>query len=304
MAGPITTGNHPKLLWPGVAALYGVGYQEHVPEECLVLFEQNESRQSWEEDLQINAFGLAPVKPQGKPISYASHTQGPVSRYTHVTYALGFIVTMEELQDNLYEKAANSRAESLGFAMRQTRETVGANVYNRATTAGFEGGDGVVLLSASHPSGVGNWSNILTPAADLSEASLEDISIQISKAEDDQGNKIMLRGESLHIPPDLEFEAGRILKSVLQSDSANHNVNVLRQMGKFPKGVYINHYFTDIDAWFVRTNTPHGMKVYDRIKGGLEKDNDFSTKNALASVYARYSFGHSDPRGLYGSPGN
>lgn len=303
MAGPILTGNHPKALWPGVAAFWGVGYNEHTPEQCLALFERYESTQSWEEDVQINAFGLAPIKPQSKAVSYASHTQGYLSRYTHIAYALGYIVSYEEIKDQLYEKVANSRAESLGFAMRQTRETVGANVYNRAFNTDFLGGDGVVLAATTHPTNVENQSNLLSPAADISEAAIEDLLIQISIAEDNVGNKISLMGESLHIPPQLWFETNRILGSQLQNDTANNALNVLNATGEFPKGIFVNNYFTDVDAWFIRTNVPHGMKFYQRDRIKLEQDNDFSTKNALALSYDRYSVGWTDWRGLFASPG-
>lgn len=302
MPGTIATGNHPKALWPGVKAWFGVGYGEH-PEEYRDLFETATSDQAWEEDVMTSGFPLAPVKPEGASTTYASHAQVYVARYTHVAYSLGFIVTFEERINNLYPKLANARSKSLGFSMRQTKEHVGANVYNRYATAGYTGGDGVVLLSASHPSNAGNQSNILAPAADISEVALEDLIIQIMGATDHNGLKIALMAQSLHVPRQLWFEANRILKSTLQNDSANNAINVLRVTGEFPKGIKMNHYFTDTDAFFIRTNCPDGMKHYQRYKIDLEQDNDFDTKNAKASSYDYYSFGWSDWRGCFGSAG-
>lgn len=298
----IFTGNHPKALWPGVKAWFGVGYGEH-PEEFRDLFDIETSGQAWEEDVQMKAFGLMPVKEQGKSTTYQGQTQGYISRYTHVAYSLGFIVTYEELKDNLYAKVAGSRAKALGFAKRQTKETVAANVYNRHATAAYTGGDGVVLLTASHPSSVGNWSNILAPAADISEAALEDLCIQIMGAEDDMGNKIALQPMSLHVPRQLWFEANRILKSVLQNDTALNSINVLKSTNSIPGGIKVNHYFNDADAYFIRTNCPDGMKGYQRDSFDLKRDNDFDTDNAKAKTYDRYVFYWSDPHGLYGSPG-
>ena len=298
----IFTGNHPKALWPGVKAWFGVGYGEH-PEEFRELFDIETSGQAWEEDVQMKAFGLMPAKRQGEPTTYTGQVQGYVSRYTHEAFSLGFIVTYEELKDNLYAKVAGSRAKALGFSKRQTKETIAANVYNRHATAGYTGGDGSVLLATDHPSSAGDWSNILNPAADISEAALEDLCIQIMGAEDDMGNKIALQPQGLMVPRQLWFEANRILKSVLQNDSANNATNVLKSTNAIPGGIKVNHYFTDADAYFMRTNCPDGMKGYQRDSFDLRKDNDFDTDNAKAKSYDRYTFYWSDPHGLYGSPG-
>ena len=179
----ISTGNHPKALWPGVKAWFGVGYGEH-PEEYKDLFETFMSDQAWEEDVMTSGFPLAPVKRQGSARTYADNSQVYVARYTHVAYSLGFIVTFEERINNLYKKLANARAKSLGFSMRQTKENVAANVYNRATNSSYTGGDGQVLCCTTHPSNAGNQSNILSPAADISENALEDLMIQIMGATD------------------------------------------------------------------------------------------------------------------------
>lgn len=301
-AGTITTGNHPKALWPGVKQWFGVGYGEH-PEECKDLFDTYSSSQAWEEDVMTTGFGLAPKKEQGMPRTYTGHTQRFVARYTHVAYSLGYIVTFEEIINNLYEKVSNSRAKSLGFSMRQTKENVAANIYNRAFNTDYTFGDGSVLITATHGSIAGDWSNILAPAADISEASLEDLCIQIMGAKDDVGLRIGLTPQSLHIPRQLHFEAGRILKSTLRYHTGDNDANILRMDGTFPKGIMLNHYFSDEDAFFIRTDCPDGMKHYQRYKIDLEQDNDFDTKNAKAGSFDYYSFGASDPRGAYGSPG-
>jgi len=298
----ITTGNHPKALWPGIRKWWGRQYDEHKVEHT-DLFTPENSTQAYEEDVQVTGFGLAPVKAEGAGISYDSETQGYTSRYTHVAYALGYICTFEELRDNLYEVVSKRRARANAFSMRQTKENVGANVYNRAFNSSFTGGDGTELIATSHSTLSGNQSNHLTTAADLSEASLEDLIIQIMGATNDRGLKISLMPRSLIVPRQLWFEANRILKSTLQNDSANNAINVLRATNALPDGIKVNHYLTDADAFFVRTNVPNGMICFDRDKIPLEQDNDFDTKNAKAAAYERYSFGWTDWRGVYGSPG-
>ena len=298
----ITTGAHPKALWPGIKEWWGRSYAEH-KEEYPDLFETETSDKAYEEDVEITGFGLAPVKPQGASINYDVETQGTVNRYTHVAYALGYIVTFEELRDDLYEVVAKRRAKLLAFSMRQTKENVGAAVYNNAFSSTYAGGDGVSLISASHPTVGGVQSNVLTTPADLSEASIEDLTIQIMQAQNSRGLKISLMPQSIHVPPQLWYETNRVLKSVLQSDTANNNINVLKATNVFPKGIKMNHYFTSATAWFIRTNAPTGMKHYERDAIMFDQDNDFDTKNAKAACYERYSFGWSDWRGVYGTPG-
>jgi hypothetical protein len=298
----ITTGNHPKALWPGVKAWFGVGYGEH-SEEYRDLFDVQTSDKHYEEDVQMKGFGLMPVKNEGSATTYTGQTQGYVSRYTHVAYSMGFIVTYEELKDNLYEKVAGSRAKALGFSKRQTKENVAANVYNRAFNSSYTGGDGEELCATDHPSAAGSQQNELTSAADISEVALEDLLILVMGATDDAGLKIALMGQSLIVPRQLWFEANRILKSTLQNDSANNAINVLKSTGALPGGIKINHYLTDADAFFIRTNAPDAMKMYQRDGFDLKKDNDFDTDNAKAKTYDRYSVGWSDWRGVYASPG-
>jgi hypothetical protein len=298
----ITSGAHPKALWPGVKAWFGRQYAEHKP-EYPDLFDLDTSEKAYEEDVQVTGFGLAPVKSEGGSVAFQAEAQGYTKRYTHVAYASGFIVTYEEMRDNLYEVVGKRRAQALAFSMRQTMENVHANVYNRATNTSYTGGDGKELLATDHPTSSGNQSNELSVAADLSEASLEDLIIQIAGAQNDKGLQISLMPKCLLIPRQLWFTAHRILKSTLQSDTANNNVNVLKATNALPEGIKMNHYFNDADQWFVRTNAPRGMIRYERDMLDLEQDNDFDTKNAKAMKYERYSCGWTDWRGVYGSPG-
>ena len=302
MAGVITTGAHPKALWPGVHAWWGRMYNEH-KEEFPELFDEASSDQAYEEDVEITGFGLAPVKVQGETLYYDSESQGAVTRYTHVAYALGYIVTYEELRDNLYASVSKTRAKALAFSMRQTKENVAANVYNRAFNATYTFGDGTTLISTAHPTLAGNQSNQLTTAADLSEASIEDLVIQIMQTQNNRGLRISALPKSLHVPVQLWFEANRIYKSILQNDTAQNAINVLRATNVFPEGIKVNHYFTSATAWFIRTNVPNGLRYFNRESASFDQDNDFDSKNAKAACYERYSFGSTDFRGIFATPG-
>ena len=303
MSAPIiTTGQIAKLLWPGLNARWGVSYNKH-PNEWKDLVDTFSSDKSYEEDQEMTGFGLAPIKTQGASIAYDTEGQGATTRYTHVAYALGFIITKEAIDDNLYEKIGMQRTGSLAFSMQQTKENVVANLYNRATSGSYVGGDGVSLLNAAHPSLSGNQSNILATPADLSEASLEDLAIQMGQAVNSRGLKISITGQSLIVPVSSQFEAMRILKSTLQNDTANNAINALRASGAFPGGVKVNHYLTDQDAFYIRTNVEEGLKLFQRNAVEFEQDGDFDTYNLKYKAYERYSTGWSDWRALYGSPG-
>jgi len=297
----MTTGAHPKDLWPGVKAHFGHTYDEHMV-EWTDIFDQEGSDKSYEERVQYVGLGLAPVKNQGASISFDSAKQGYTSRITNITYALGGIVTREAIEDGQYSSVAERIARYIAFSIRQTCENVGANVLNRATTSGYTGGDGVVLATASHPEHNGNQSNLLT-AADLSEASLEDMLIKIMNATDSKGLKISLIGQKLIIPTALAFEATRILKSIQQSGTANNDINALKSMGMLPGGVSVNHYLTDSDAWHVKTNAMEGMIAQNRRAVEFDKDNEFTTENALMKGSIRMGFGWADWRGIYHSAG-
>ena len=303
MAGVITTGSHPKALWPGIKAWWGQVYEEH-PEEFSALFDRESSHQNYEEDVQVTGFGLAPVKTEGQGVQYDSEVQGFVTRYTHVAYALGYIVTKEELDDNLYEAVSKKRAGALAMSFRQTKENVGANIYNRAFNSTYKGGDGVELCSTAHPNTTGGtYANKLTVDADLSEASLEDATIALMGFQNDRGLLINVMPKSLHIARQEYYNAARILKSVNQPTNANNDINVLRANNVFPGGAVLNHYFTSPHAWFIRTNIRDGMKYYERVGIQFDQDNDFDTMNAKAKGYERYSFGWTDPRAIFGSNG-
>jgi hypothetical protein len=299
----ITTGNFAKALWPGVNAWYGKAYAEHKT-EWTELFETYNSGKKYEEDVGYSGFGLIPEKPEGQGIQYDTEKQGFVTRYVHTAFGGGFIVTKEMFDDDLYAVVGEKRAKALAFSVNQTRENNAAFVYNNAFSSSYLGGDGKALLASDHPRVAGGtFSNILTVAADLSEAALEQATIDLMKFENDRGLKIRIMPKSLHIAPDNVYEAMRILKSPLQSDSAGNNINALAAAGVFPGGVKVNHYFSDADAWFIRTDCPDGMKHFERASPEFTMDNDFDTENAKFKVYFREAWGWTDPRCLFGSAG-
>lgn len=304
MPGVINTGSHPKLLWPGIREIWGQVYDAH-PTEYTDLYEVRNSGRAYEQDVQVTGFGLAPVKAQGAPVAYDSEMQGWVTTYAHIAYALGYIVTKEELDDNMYKEVSQRRAKANAFSVNQTVENVAAFLYNNAfTTTFFTTPDGQPLISTAHVNASGGtFSNRIAVAADLSEAALEDLTIQIMNATQDRGLRISVMPESLHIAPNEWYNANRILESVLQNNTSTNAINVLKATNTFPKGIKLNHYFTDTDAWFVRTNIPNGMTMFWRTKPQFDQDNDFDTKNAKAATYFRLSVGCTDPRGIYGSPG-
>jgi len=303
MAGIITTASHPKALWPGIKAWWGQVYDEH-PEEYSKLFDGDTSRQNYEEDVQLTGFGLAPVKSEGSGVSYDSEVQGFTTRYTHVAYALGYIVTKEELDDNLYEQVSRRRAAALAMSFRQTKENIGANIYNRAFNGTYLGGDGVALCSTAHPNtSGGTFANKPSVDADLSEASLEDALTALMGFQNDRGLLINVMPKSLIVARQNFWNANRILKSAYTPSTANNAVNVLVATNALPEGIVMNHYLSSPNAWFVRTNIQNGLKYYSRVGIQFDQDNDFDTMNAKAKGYERYSFGWTDPRAIYGVNG-
>jgi len=303
MATPITTGSFAKALMPGINKWYGKAYNEHKV-EYTDLFDTYTSNKRYEEDVSISSFGLASVKAEGGSFSYDSEKQGFVTRYAHTVYGLGFIVTREAFEDDLYDVVGQRRARGLAFSMRQTKEINGANIYNRAFNSTYTGGDGLELSSSAHINiAGGTWANELTTTADLSEAALEQACIDIGKWTNDRGLQVAIMPVALIIPVDLEFEAYRILKTQYRVGTADNDINALNMMGKFPKGIKVNHYLTDTDAWFLRTNAPDGMKHFVRRVPQFGVDNDFNTENAMFKATERYSFGWTDPRGLFCSQG-
>lgn len=305
----ITTQSFAKALWPGVNKWYGDAYNEFSP-QWDKLFEKNTSRRAWEEDVGVSMFGLPSIKAEGAPITYDSSRQGFTSRYNHVVYALGFVVTREAVDDDLYDVVGKQKAKSLAFSMRQNKEIVAANVYNRAFNTSYTGGDGSTLIasaggggSSTHPNVAGGtWTNGVAVAADLSEAALEQAVIDIRGFQNDRGLKVQAKPTKLIIPKELMFEATRILKTEGQVYSADNTLNAIKTMGVIPE-VIVNDYLTDTDAWFIRTNVQDGLKYFERDGDSFGMDEDFDTENAKYKARSRFSFGWTDPRGIYGSPG-
>ena len=305
MAGIITTASHPKALWPGIKEWWGQVYAEHAT-EYTDLFDHDSSSQNYEEDVQLTGFGLVPKKSEASGVQYDSEVQGFVTRYTHIAYALGYIVTKEELDDNLYEAVSKRRSASLAMSFRQTKENVGANIYNRAFNGTYLGGDGVALCSTAHPNtSGGTFANKPTVDVDLSEAALEDALIAIMGLQNDRGLLISIMPQTLHIARNEVFNAQRILHSSYQTGNANNDINVIKSGNYMPGGFKVNHYFSAPHAWFIRNSIPGktGMKYYERIGIQFDQDNDFDTMNCKAKGYERYSFGWTDPRCVWGVNG-
>lgn len=298
----ITTGAHPKALWPGVKAFFGKTYGEKEVVATKV-FDVTTSDKAYEEYVEETGFGLAPRKPEGTGVSYDTDKQGYIARLTNVVYGLGAKVTREAIEDNQYEAVAKKKAAKLARSMRHTKEWVHANVLNRAFDTNYLGGDGAALISAAHPTLIGNQANALSVAADLSEAAIEDLLIQIRQAKDSRGLLINLKAQKLVVPPQLMFDAHRILSSTNQSGTANNDTNALRDMGVLPGGVITWDYLTDPDAWFIKTDADDGLISQQRRKLEPSQDNDFDTENACMKATERYAVGWADWRGIYGTPG-
>jgi len=304
----INTGNFAKFLYPGLNTIYGRKYGEY-PLECAQIFEEKNSSRAYEEDIGVTGFGLAPVKTEGNSVTYDTEQQGFLTRYNHVVYALGFIITEEMMDDDQYDTVGQRRTEGLAYSQRQTKETVAANILNRAFNTSYTGGDGSTLIasagggSTNHPNASGgSWTNGPTTAADLSVASLEQAVIDIAKFTDDRGKKIKVMPKQLIVAVDNQFEAERIMTSNLQSGTADNDANVLRTMGVVPR-IVTNHYLSDADAWFLQTDIPNGMTNYMRKAAAFSIDNDFDTSNAKFKAQERFSFGWTDSRCMYGSQG-
>lgn len=301
--GVMNTGSIAKALWPGVRAFFGAQYKEHKP-EYPEIFKKQTSDKNYEEVVAIAGFGLAAIKPEGGSISYDSMNQFYVTRMTNVTYGLGFQITREAIEDNQYTELARTRSRALAFSMRQTKETVAANVLNRAFTGTYAGGDGLELLSTAHPTMSSTFANELSTAADLSGAALEQACIDIAGFVDNRDNKINVMPRKLIVHRNDMFEAQRILKSALEYDTPNNAINALKSMGMFPDGIAVNHYLTDGDAWFIITDCPDGLMYFQRRALELAPaENDYDTENARFKSTERYVFKWGDPRGCFGSPG-
>ncbi len=302
MAGVITTGNNPKLLWPGLKALYGTTYDD-LPSKIGDVFNVKTSDKAYEEIQELAGFGLGSVKTEAGAIVYTSSTQGPTARFTNVTYGLGFQETEESVADNQYEGKATDKTVALARSMKHTREYIAANVLNRGFSNSYLGSDGVRLISASHVTVNGTQSNTLSADADLAEASLEDMVVILMNATDSTGLRISLMPKRLVVSPSEAFNATRILKSAGQNDTPNNAINAIKSMGLFDGGAVVWPFLTDPDAWFIPTDVPNGLIVFDRKKSELTKDSDFDTGNYKHKAVFRMVAGWADWRGVFGSQG-
>lgn len=298
----VTTGNFPKSLMSGVHKWWGAMYQRHEPMWSMV-FDGMPTNRQYEEEVEEIGLGILSTKPQGHGITYDTTTQGATSRYVQTTYASGIMVTMEELKFNQYRELAFRRTSKLARAAYETEEILAAQVFNRGFNSSFTGGDGSELFSTTHSTASGSQSNHLTTAADLSEAAIEDLTIQVKNAVDPRGIRFKNAPRRLIVSNSDCFEAFRITQSVQQNDTANNAINAIKGMNLFPEGVMVWPYLTDTDAWFIQTDCDDGLKRFTAMKPDVEQDNDFDTKNFRASVVMMLSYGWTDWRQIYGSPG-
>lgn len=294
-----------KELLPGLNALFGMEYKRYA-EEHKEIFETETSDRSFEEETKLSGFGTAPVKTEGAAIAYDNAQEAFTARYTHETIALGFSITEEAVEDNLYDSLSSRYTKALARAMAYTKQVKAAAVLNKAFTGSGNPtyGDGQVLCSTAHPlvSG-GTNSNRPTTAADLNETSLEAAVIQIAGWTDERGLLIAAKPKKLILPPNLQFVATRLLDSDLRVGTADNDINAIRSMGAIPGGYGINHWLTDTNAWFLTTDVPNGLKHFVRTPLSTGMEGDFDTGNVRYKSRERYSFGASDPLGIYGSPG-
>ena len=291
-----------KTLEPGLNTLFGLEYDQY-PAEYAAVFSSNTSSKAFEEDVLLQGFGSAPTKDEGASVSYDTGGEQWTARYQHETVALAFSITEEAEEDGQYGSIASRYTKALARSMASTKEIKAANILNNSQTAGYTGGDGVVLLSASHTTTNGNQSNVLATAADLSETSLESILINIADMKDDRGLRIAAQGMQLVIPTAYTFTAERLLESQLRTGTADNDINAIKSGGYLPKGYHVMRRLTDSDAFFVTTDVPDGLKMFQRspMKKGME--GDFETGNVRYKVRERYSFGWTDWRGVFGTEG-
>jgi len=292
-----------KELLPGLNALFGLEYKKY-GEEHKEIFETETSERSFEEETKLSGFSAAPVKNEGSALAYDNAQEAWTARYVHETIAMGFSLTEEAIEDNLYDSLSSRYTKALARAMAYTKQVKAANILNQGFAGGPTYGDGQTLFSTAHPlvSGGVN-SNRPTVAADLNETSLEAAVIQIAAWTDERGLLIAAKPRKLIVPPSLQFVAERLLKTELRVATADNDINALKSMGSIPEGYAVNHYLTDTNAWFLTTDVPNGLKHFVRTPMQTGMDADFDTGNSRYKARERYSFGVSDPLGVYGSPG-
>jgi hypothetical protein len=292
-----------KELLPGLNALFGLEYKKY-SDESKEIFDGESSDRSFEEETKLSGFGAAPVKNEGAAIAYDNAQEAWTARYTHETIAMGFSITEEAVEDNLYGSLSSRYTKALARAMAYTKQVKAAAILNNAFDNGYVYGDGVELCSTLHPLVTGGVnSNEPAVAADLNETSLEAAIIQIAAWTDERGLLIAARGKKLIIPSALQFTATRLLETELRVGTADNDLNAIKTNGVVPGGYTVNHYLTDTDAWFLTTDCPNGLKHFTRTAMSTGMDNDFDTGNSRYKARERYSFGVSDPLGIFGSPG-
>jgi len=291
-----------KELEPGLNALFGLEYNRYENEHAEI-FEEESSDRAFEEEVMLGGFATAPVKGEGTAITFDDAQETYTARYQHETIALAFSITEEAIEDNLYDRLASRYTKALARSMAQTKQIKAAAVLNNAFSTSSPIGDGAALCSASHPSLSGNQRNLLSTPADLNETALEQMLIDIAGLTDERGLKIAVRGMKLIIPKELQFVAERVINSNLRSATADNDLNAMKSMGMLPEGAVVNHFLTDTEAYFIKTDAPNGFKYFNRapIKTGME--GDFDTGNMRFKARERYSFGVSDWRAVFGTPG-
>jgi phage major head subunit gpT-like protein len=293
-----------KELLPGLNALFGLEYKRY-PEEHKEIFDTETSERSFEEETKLSGFGAAPVKSEGQALRYDNAQEAWTARYNHETIAMGFSVTEEAMEDNLYDSLSSRYTKALARAMAYTKQVKAANILNNGFNSAFTYGDGQALFSTAHPlvSG-GTNSNTPATAADLNETSLESAVIQIAAWTDERGLLIAAKPVKLVIPPALQFVATRLLETELRVGTTDNDVNALKNNGSIPGGYTVNHFLTDSNGWYLTTDVPNGLKHFVRVPLATSHDGDFDTGNIRYKARERYSFGVSDPLGIFGSPGS
>jgi len=291
-----------KELEPGLNALFGLEYDRYENQHTEI-FDEESSDRAFEEEVMLGGFGNAEVKPEGSGVVYESAQETFTARYSHETIALAFSLTEEAVEDNLYDKISTRYTKALARSMANTKQIKAANVLNRAFNSSFLGGDDKELCATDHPTLSGTQKNELSTAADLNETSLEQMLIDIADMKDERGMKIALQGVKMIIPVNLQFTAERLMKSAGRQGTADNDINAVRNMGMVPQGYVVNNFLTDTDAFFIKTDAPNGLKHFVRSPIRTAMEGDFDTGNVRYKARERYSFGFSDWRGIFGSPG-
>ena len=291
-----------KELEPGLNALFGLEYDRYENQDKEI-FDSESSDRAFEEEVMLGGFANAAVKPEGQGIVYDDAQETYTARYTNETIALAFALTEEAVEDNLYDKLNTRYTKALARSMANTKQVKAANILNNAFAAANPGGDGVPLNSAAHPTLSANQTNTLAVAADLNETSLEQMLIDIAGMQDERGMRIALRGMKMIIPVNLQFIAERLMKSAGRPGTADNDINATKNMGMVPEGYVVNNFLTDTDAWWIKTDAPNGLKHFTRAPIRTAMEGDFDTGNVRYKARERYSYGWSDWRGIFGTPG-